>query len=204
MLSHSVSSSRSYGGEDACSVAQFCGVPRAGAGKILPRPRRTSGGETAGPTRPYARGAGQSPAGAVLQVLIALVLVVARCWRERATLPLGVHPHAVGHPPGSGLGPAGEGGAHHRLNDLRPQGPSLLGPVLADGVRMNHLPQPNTDSGSLALPGPSLSPRPRWRQERSSTAPPGSARGRCRGGWASERRRAGESCTAGRALMRCP
>jgi len=30
-------------------------VPRAGAGKILPRPRRTSGGETAGPTRPYAR-----------------------------------------------------------------------------------------------------------------------------------------------------
>ena len=35
---------------------------------------------------------------------------------------LGVHPLAVGHPPGSGLGPAGEGGAHHRLNDLRPRG----------------------------------------------------------------------------------
>ena len=43
-------------------------------------------------------------------------------WRERATLPLGVHPLAVGHPPGSGLGPAGEGGAPHRLNDLRPRG----------------------------------------------------------------------------------
>jgi hypothetical protein len=34
------------------------GFPRAGAGKILPRPRRTSGGETAGPTRPYAAGSG--------------------------------------------------------------------------------------------------------------------------------------------------
>ena len=35
---------------------------------------------------------------------------------------LGVHPLAVGHPPGSGLGPVGEGGAHHRQNDLRPRG----------------------------------------------------------------------------------
>jgi hypothetical protein len=35
---------------------------------------------------------------------------------------VGVHPLAVGHPPGSGLGPAGEGGAHHRLNHLPPGG----------------------------------------------------------------------------------
>ena len=42
--------------------------------------------------------------------------------RERATPSLGVHPLAVGHPPGSGLGPAGEGGAPHRLTDLRPRG----------------------------------------------------------------------------------
>ena len=33
------------------------------------------------------------------------VLVASCIWRERATLPLGVHPLAVGHPPGSGLGP---------------------------------------------------------------------------------------------------
>ena len=38
------------------------------------------------------------------------------------TLSLEVHPLAVGHPPGSGLGPLGEGGAHHCLNDLRPVG----------------------------------------------------------------------------------
>jgi hypothetical protein len=66
--------------------------------------------------RSHTRGArGGSPGcGKVLQVLIALVLVVSCIWRERATLPLGVHPLAVGHPPGSGLGP-----------------------VLADGERMN-------------------------------------------------------------------
>jgi hypothetical protein len=74
--------------------------------------------------RSHTRGArGGSPGcGKVLQVLIALVLVVSCMWRERATLPPGVHPLAVGHPPGSGLGPAGEGGAHHRLNDLRLRG----------------------------------------------------------------------------------
>jgi hypothetical protein len=35
------------------------------------------------------------------------------------------------------LGPRVKGGAPRRLNDLRPGGPSLLGPVLADGERMN-------------------------------------------------------------------
>jgi hypothetical protein len=55
-------------------------------------------------------------------VLVALVLAVSLYRCERATLPLGVHPLAVGHPPGSGLGPAGEGGAHHGRNDLRPRG----------------------------------------------------------------------------------
>jgi hypothetical protein len=35
-----------------------CGVPRAGAGKILPRPRRTVGGEKAGRPEPYKRGYG--------------------------------------------------------------------------------------------------------------------------------------------------
>ena len=33
-------------------------VPRAGAGKILPRPRRTAGGEKAGRPEPYKRGTG--------------------------------------------------------------------------------------------------------------------------------------------------
>ncbi len=40
----------------------------------------------------------------VLQVIVALVLVVSRYWRGRATPSPGVHPLAVGHPPGSGLG----------------------------------------------------------------------------------------------------
>jgi hypothetical protein len=43
--------------------------------------------------------------------------------RTRHPFP-GVHPLAAGHPPGSRLGPAGEGGAHHRLNDLRPRATS--------------------------------------------------------------------------------
>ena len=42
-------------------VDRGAGFPRAGAGKILPRPRRTVGGETAGPTSPYARGQGAEP-----------------------------------------------------------------------------------------------------------------------------------------------
>jgi hypothetical protein len=58
---------------------------------------------------------------ATLDVLVALVLVVFRYLRERA-LPWGVHPLAVGHPPGSGLGLAGEGGAPYCLTDLRPRG----------------------------------------------------------------------------------
>jgi len=58
---------------------------------ILPRPRRTVGGEKAGRPEPYTRGAGRQPraCGRVLQVLIALVLVVSCYWRERATLPWG-------------------------------------------------------------------------------------------------------------------
>ena len=66
------------------------GFPRAGAGKILPRPRRTVGGEKAGRPEPYTGGTGaRAPAWATLQVLIALVLVVSRIWRERATPSLG-------------------------------------------------------------------------------------------------------------------
>jgi hypothetical protein len=69
------------------------GSPRAGAGKILPRPRRTSGGEGAGPTRPYARGhGGGAPAWTDLQVLIALVLVVSPYRREMRHPSLEVHP----------------------------------------------------------------------------------------------------------------
>src|SRR5215471_13860646 len=41
-------------------------------------------------------------------------------WRVRATPSRGVHPLAVGHPPGSGLGLAGEGGAPYCLTDLHP------------------------------------------------------------------------------------
>ena len=66
------------------------GSPALVQGKILPRPRRTLGGETAGPTRPYARGhGGGTPAWTALQVLIALVPGVPRYWRERATPPWG-------------------------------------------------------------------------------------------------------------------
>jgi hypothetical protein len=50
-----------------------------------------------------------------------LVLVIVLRWRGRATLP-GVHPLAVGHPPGSGLGPVGEGGAPCCLTNLRLRG----------------------------------------------------------------------------------
>ena len=53
------------------------GFPRAGAGKILPRPRRTVGGEKAGRPEPYTGGTGaRAPAWTVLRVLAALVLVV--------------------------------------------------------------------------------------------------------------------------------
>ena len=37
------------------------GSPRAGAGKILPRPRRTVGGEKAGRPEPYTGGTGREP-----------------------------------------------------------------------------------------------------------------------------------------------
>jgi hypothetical protein len=64
------------------------GVPRAGAGKILPRPRRTVGGEKAGRPEPYKGGTGaRAPAWTVLQALVALVLVVSPYRRECATLP---------------------------------------------------------------------------------------------------------------------
>ena len=64
------------------------GSPRAGAGKILPRPRRTVGGEKAGRPEPYTGGTGaRAPAWTVLQVLVALVLVVSPYRRERATIP---------------------------------------------------------------------------------------------------------------------
>ena len=53
------------------------GFPRAGAGKILPRPRRTVGGEKAGRPEPYTGGTGaRAPASITIQVLIALVLDV--------------------------------------------------------------------------------------------------------------------------------
>lgn len=52
------------------------GSPRW-CGKILPRPRRTVGGEKAGRPEPYKRGTGaRAPAWTVLQVLVALVLGV--------------------------------------------------------------------------------------------------------------------------------
>jgi hypothetical protein len=64
------------------------GSPRAGAGKIPPRPRRTVGGEKAGRPEPYTGGTGaRAPAWIVLQVLVALVLVVSPYRRECATFP---------------------------------------------------------------------------------------------------------------------
>ena len=57
--------------------ARGAGFPRAGAGEILSRPRRTVGGEKAGRPEPYTGGAGaRAPAWTVLRVLVALVLVV--------------------------------------------------------------------------------------------------------------------------------
>jgi hypothetical protein len=50
------------------------GFPRAGAGKILPRPRRTVGGEKAGRPEPYT--GARAPASITIQVLVALVLDV--------------------------------------------------------------------------------------------------------------------------------
>ena len=83
--------------------------------------------------RSHTRGSrGASPGVTVLQVLIALVLVVSCIGANAPPFPW-VHPLAVGHPPGSGLGPAGEGGAHHRLNDLRPL------PALSQGAPSSRL-----------------------------------------------------------------
>ena len=83
-------------------------------------------------------------------------------WRERASLP-GVHPLAVGHPPGSGLGPAGEGGAPHCLTDLRPRG-QVCEACPGRWREGESLPQPSTDRGRSCTSGPSLSLRPRRRQ----------------------------------------
>ena len=46
----------------ARATARGAGFPRAGAGKILPRPRRTVGAEKAGRPEPYAGVRGGSPA----------------------------------------------------------------------------------------------------------------------------------------------
>jgi hypothetical protein len=92
------------------------GSPRAGAGKILPRPRRTVGGEKAGRPEPYTGGTGgtgaRAPAWTVLQVLVALVLVVSPYRRERATLPWRFIRRAP-----------------RLVNDLRPERDSNAGPT---------------------------------------------------------------------------
>jgi len=76
-----------------------CGVPRAGAGKILPRPRRTVGGETAGRPEPYAAGSGAAAPGGDSSL--------GPCRPDARRLPVwartrhpspGVHPLAVGRP----------------------------------------------------------------------------------------------------------
>ena len=65
------------GGGQRRTPARGAGFSRAGAGKILPRPRRTVGGEKAGRPEPYTGGTGaRAPAWTVLWVLVALVLVV--------------------------------------------------------------------------------------------------------------------------------
>ena len=120
------------------------GSPRAVAGKILPRPRRTVGGEKRG-DRSHTRGArGASPRldrspGAHRPGARRLLH-----WRERATSPWGfiLSPSAT----------------------LRVAGPSLPGPVLADGERMDPRLSQTLTVTPLALPGPSLSLRPRRRQ----------------------------------------
>ena len=90
-----------------------CGVPRAGAGKILPRPRRTVGGEKAGRPEPYTGGTGaRAPAWTVIQVLVALVLVVSPYRRECATLPWRFIRRAP-----------------RLVNDLRPERDSNAGPT---------------------------------------------------------------------------
>ena len=75
-----------------------------------------------------------------------LVLAVSRIGANAPPFPWGVHPLAVGHPPGSGLGPPDEGGAPYCLNDLRQVGPSLLG-LSWPMARGCAPPQPDTDSG---------------------------------------------------------
>ena len=98
--------------------SQGCGVPRAGAGKILPRPRRTVGGEKAGRPEPYTGGTGaRAPAWTVLQVLVALVLVVSPYRRECATLPWRFIRRAP-----------------RLVNDLRPERDSNAGPTALEVV----------------------------------------------------------------------
>ena len=79
----------------------------------------------------------------------------------------GVHPLAVGHPPGSGLGPAGEGGAPHCLTDLRPRG-QVCEACPGRWREGESPPQPGTDGGCSGFPGPSLSLRPRRRQVKAA------------------------------------
>ena len=89
------------------------GSPRAGAGKILPRPRRTVGGEKAGRPEPYTGGTrARAPAWTVLQVLVALVLVVSPYRREMR------HPSWRFIPRAPRL-----------VNDLRPDRDSNAGPT---------------------------------------------------------------------------
>ena len=97
-------------------------------------------------------------------------------------------------PPGSGLGPVGEGGAPPAVVEQPPSptGPSLLGPVLADGERMNpHLSTNINGSRSCTsrLGAVGLGPR----RERQS-----SAVCHCRGWYACIHRFAGRGSSNGR------
>ena len=75
-------------------------------------------------------------------------------WSERATLPMGVHPLAIGHPPGSGLGPAGEGGSTPPSEQTYARGAkSLLGPCAGRWREDEPLPpSPTLTVAALALP----------------------------------------------------
>ena len=79
--------------------------------------------------------------------------------RVRARLACLVIPSPSAHPPGSGPGPAGHGGAPCWTNDRDPRGLALLGFAWVDGVGMTRQPTPTTlglDGFEASIPEPEV------------------------------------------------
>jgi hypothetical protein len=141
------SSVGSQDGSQQC-LARGAGFPRAGAGKILPRAAQAAGWWNTRGGEPIDSGVPGAASPRCRQFPRRPAPWCSPSPGTGANAPpsLGVHPLAVGHPPGSGLGPAGEGGAPRCLTDLRPRGRVCWA---CPGRRREgeSPPQPGTDNG---------------------------------------------------------